>query len=114
MIRPSVVPRIGLLVVTAALAGGCTSEEPDTGPEVIRRGEVHSTEAQISIEAEDWTYAVPLDGVQWVDQDNVWHESGRPECLAPTNQPTTVTFAAVEVTIEGSTWRPVVWIDCRQ
>jgi len=97
-----------------ALTGGCASEEPDTGPEQILRGEVHSTEAQISIETADWTYSVPLDGVWWVDQENVWHDSGRPECLAPMNAPAAVTFAAVEVTIEGAMWRPVVWIDCRQ
>lgn len=80
---------------------------------MILRGEVHSAEGAISIETGEWTYGVPFDGVRWVDSDNVWHDEGRPECLPPIDPPATVTFAAVEVTIEGSTWRSVVWVDCR-
>jgi hypothetical protein len=95
------------------VASACAAGEADPGPAVILRGEVHSAEGAISIETGEWTYGVPFDGVRWVDSDNVWHDEGRPECLPPIDPPATVTFAAVEVTIEGSTWRSVVWVDCR-
>ena len=72
-----------------------------------------SAEGAISIEADGWTYGVPLDGVRWVDTSNTWHEDGRPDCLPAAGTTLPVTFGAVEVTVEGTTWRPVVWVDCR-
>lgn len=72
-----------------------------------------SAEGAISIEADGWTYSVPLDGVEWIDSTNSWHDSGRPECVPSTGTSRPVTFGAVEVTVQGSTWRPVVWVDCR-
>jgi hypothetical protein len=72
-----------------------------------------SAEGTISIEADGWTYGVPLDGVRWLDATNTWHEDGRPDCLPATGTTLPVTFAAVEVSVDGTTWRPVVWVDCR-
>jgi hypothetical protein len=58
--------------------------------------------------------AALLPGVSWVDASNVWHQGDEPpECLVAARSVEGVRFAAVEVSIEGSTWRPVVWIDCR-
>lgn len=71
-----------------------------------------SAQGAISIEADGWTYSVPLDGVEWIDVGG-WHESGRPSCLPPEGTTRAVTFASVQVSAEGSTWRPVVWVDCR-
>lgn len=75
-------------------------------------GDAHSAEGAISIETADWTYGVPLDGVAWISDTGVWHEGGRPDCLQPSDVSIPVRFAAVEVTVEGSTWRPVVWVSC--
>jgi hypothetical protein len=100
--------------VLAFAMAACGSAETDRGSHELLRGEVHSAEGAISLETEDWTYAVPIDGVAWIDQANTWHEDGRPECLPPVDPPPVVTFAAVEVTIEERTWRPVVWVDCRE
>jgi hypothetical protein len=72
-----------------------------------------SAEGAISIEADGWTYGVPLDGVVWIDSNNTRHDDGRPECLPAAGTELPVTFGAVEVTVQGSTWRPVVWVDCR-
>ena len=79
---------------------------------VVLTGVAHSAEGAISIETGDWTYGVPLDGVQWTDANGAWHEGGRPDCLPPAEETIPVRFAAVEVTIEGVTWRPVVWVSC--
>ena len=48
-----------------------------------------SAEGAISIEADGWTYGVPLDGVRWIDGANTWHDGGRPDCLpaAGTSRP---------------------------
>lgn len=72
-----------------------------------------SAEGAISIETGGWTYGVPLEGVDWIDSSNTWHDKGRPECLPPTGTTRPVTFGSVEVTVQGVTWRPVVWVDCR-
>jgi hypothetical protein len=79
----------------------------------IHTGVASSAEGAISIEADGWTYGVPLDGVAWIDKNNSRHYGGRPDCLPSTGATRPITFAAVEVTVEGSTWRPVVWVDCR-
>jgi len=79
----------------------------------VHTGTAHSAEGAISIEADGWMYGVPLDGVTWLDGSNTWHDSGRPSCLPPGGTTDPVRFGAVTVTLEGSTWRPVVWVDCR-
>src|ERR1700716_1861422 len=80
----------------------------------IYTGKAHSMQAQISITGEDgWVYGVPLD-VRWTDASGVWHEGARPVCLPPVgDMPVPVTFAATQVTVNGMTWRPVVWVSCR-
>jgi len=114
--------RLGMVLVAAlvaALVGACQSEVPATdnvsdnhaAPE-IQVGRADAAEGAISITTAEWTYAVPLDGVTWVDAAGTIHDSGRPDCLAP-GASRQVRFAAVEVTIAGSRWRPVVWISCQ-
>lgn len=65
-----------------------------------------------SISTEDWTYSYGS-GVFWIDQNDTWHEGGVPDCLPALSSTEGVRFAAVDVSVEGATWRPVVWIDCQ-
>ena len=65
-----------------------------------------------SISTDGWTYGFGAD-VDWIDTSNSWHQGGPPDCLPPLSSVEDVRFAWIEVTVEGSTWRPVVWIDCR-
>ena len=80
----------------------------------LHTGKAHSVQSQISITGEDgWVYSVPLD-VNWTDASGVWHEGDRPACLPPVGDvQAPVTFAATQVTVNGMTWRPVVWVSCR-
>lgn len=79
----------------------------------ISTGRADSTaEGGGSIETDGWTYGFSSD-VSWIGVDNSWHEGGTPECLPALSSVEGVRFAWVEVTVEGATWRPVVWIDCR-
>lgn len=73
-----------------------------------------SAEGAVSIEADGWTYGLAApDGVAWTDTSGAVHEGGRPDCLPPEGTTEPVRFATTEVTIDGTTWRPIVWVDCR-
>lgn len=113
--RTTVSPRLGgiLLVVALVVAGIAGYLVGSRSSATVLTGRADSAEGAISITTADWTYGVPLEGVMWTDRLNTLHESGRPECLAPDIAPFQVRFAAVQVTVNDSTWRPVVWIDCR-
>jgi len=108
--RPRGVLLVVALVVAAGVGGYLFGSRSSA---TIQTGRADSAEGAISITTADWTYGVPLDGVMWTDRLNSLHESGRPECLAPDVASFRVRFAAVQVTVNDSTWRPVVWIDCR-
>lgn len=64
-----------------------------------------------SISTDDWTYGFQAD-VPWTDANGAWNEGIPPGCLVP-GESVNVRFAATEVSVEGVTWRPVVWVDCR-
>jgi hypothetical protein len=98
---------IGLALVAGFLIGTWWA-----GPE-IRIGRADSTaDGGGSIEAGDWTYGFGTD-TTWVASGDVWHDSGVPDCLPVGSSVEGVRFAAIDVSIEGVGWRPVVWIDCR-
>jgi hypothetical protein len=65
-----------------------------------------------SITTDGWTYGFSSD-VPWTDANNSWHDGGTPDCLPPLSSVDEVRFAWIEVSVEGASWRPVVWIDCR-
>ena len=99
------------LIVAVAVASAACQGSRAFNP-AIQTGRADAAEGAISIETDDWTYAVPLDGVTWIDEAGSSHDSGRPECLAP-GVSRQIRFAAVETRVEGSTWRPVVWVSCQ-
>ncbi|MEA2518380.1 MAG: hypothetical protein QOF49_460, partial [Chloroflexota bacterium] len=80
---------------------------------VVLEGHVHSGESTISIETADWTYGMDPGGATWTDSQGTLHESGRPDCLVVGDHSSVVRFAAVQVTVDARTWRPIVWVDCR-
>jgi hypothetical protein len=100
------------LFVLAAVILACEPSPIVPAGLPIQVGTASAADGAIMIETGDWTYSVPLEGVKWVDQAGTLHESGRPACLASgvTRQ---IRFAAVEVTVQESTWRPVVWVSCQ-
>lgn len=65
-----------------------------------------------SISTDEWTYGFSSD-TAWTDASNSWHDSGLPDCLPPLSSVEGVRFAWVKATVEGVSWRPVIWIDCR-
>lgn len=100
------------LVGVAAAVIGCSMSAPDEGPSAnvtILTGLGDAAVDSIIVEAGGWTYAVPTQ-VRWVDAAGTWHD-GRPACLEA-GMVSQIRFATVEVTIDGATWRPVVWVAC--
>lgn len=65
-----------------------------------------------TIFTDDWAYGFAAD-VPWTDAANTRHEGDTPACLPPLSSVDGIRFAYVEVTVEGATFRPVVWVDCR-
>lgn len=100
----------GLFVSSCASASVRVSTSANVS---IHRAVPSSMEGAISVEADGWTFSIPLEGVMWIDATGTHHGSGRPDCLPPggTNKP--VTFASVDVTVQGESWRPVVWVSCQ-
>jgi len=79
----------------------------------LHTGMASSTEQTVGIEADGWTYGIPLD-IRWEDATGTSRFGGRPDCLPPSNTEVgPITFAAFEVSVGGSTWRQVVWVSCR-
>lgn len=60
-----------------------------------------------------WAYAIPVDSVRWRDASGSWHDAGRPDCLPLGPQEVSrITFATVDASVNGLSWRPVVWVSC--
>jgi hypothetical protein len=106
---------IGLLAGTAVVLAACgaTTPAPTAAFQnvMVLRGRADAAESGLSITTEDWTYGGGY-GFRWVDAVGTWHDDGRPDCL-PVGTSRVVTFAATVVMVDGSTWRPIVWLDCR-
>lgn len=100
-----------LAVAVLALAAGFSLGARQAGVH-IETGRADSTAAGGgSISTDGWTYGFSAD-IAWIDALDTRHE-GLPDCLPPLSSVEDVTFAWVDATIEGTTWRPVIWIDCR-
>ena len=73
----------------------------------------YSAPGAVSFQADGSTFGLSApDGVPWMDATGL-HLGSRPECLPPDGTTAPVRFATVDVTIEGATWSPIVWVDCR-
>lgn len=69
--------------------------------------------ASVTVAGSSWVYGIS--GVdQWVDRQGQTHSGGWPACLSTPEQTVPITFGWMPVTApNGSSWRQVVWVDCR-
>ncbi len=69
--------------------------------------------ASVIVAGSSWVYGIS--GVdQWVDHLGEDHVGGWPTCLSTPERTVPITFGWVPVTApDGSSWRQVVWVDCR-
>lgn len=98
------------ITVVAALLGYWVGSARGGAFETV--GAAYSTKSQISLEADDWSYNIPLE-VDWTDAEGTWHEGERPECLPPSNTSLEgIRVTAVPVEARGMGFRQVVAVHC--
>jgi hypothetical protein len=106
-----------MAAASAAFAiGGCADvAQPSAAAQsdnvVVLTGRADGASDGLTIETAGWSYGGGF-GFRWVDETGSIHDGGRPDCV-PEGGSRMVRFAATEVTVDGSTWRPIVWLDCR-
>lgn len=69
---------------------------------------------QATIMVAGWAYGIQGAGVPWVDREGTLHDGSWPGCLPGPGKRVQITFGEIPVTLpDGSSWRQVVWVDCR-
>jgi hypothetical protein len=114
--RTALVAAAVLLLATGALGFAIgsiwTSHRTELGGWHTGVGRVGAD--QVSIDYDGWTYGASGAVGAWLDQDGTWHDDGWPTCLRHhVGDDLEVRFQAREVVVDGTTWRPVVAVDCR-
>jgi hypothetical protein len=107
-------------LLLAGLAGATLCATAFAVEDVLRpdrwefTAEALSAEGAIGVTHDGRSYGVPTD-VRWRDARGREYLDGRPDCLPPVG--TTVPaarFTAVEVEVNGTTTRQVVFVECLQ
>jgi hypothetical protein len=102
---------IALFACLAAVLGFAVGEHHQPRMTVLR-GVAYVGVDEASVVVGGWAYGIDGTGnLSWVDAQGTIHTNGWPACLTPGNDP--ITFGEVPVTLDGATWRQVVWVDCR-
>jgi hypothetical protein len=105
---------LALLVAAGGFVAGTAWARDRTDLGGWHTATAHLGSKQVLIEYEGWSYGASGSVESWIDGTGSWHESGWPQCFrVPAGTEVTVRFQAREVTVDGTTWRPIVSIDCR-
>jgi hypothetical protein len=100
-----------LLIALAAVAGWTIGSQRTST--TVRSAMVHSLDSISTVAIDGWTYGIPLD-VAWTDAAGSFHSNGRPDCLPKSTELIgPITFATVDASAGGTSWRQVVWVSCR-
>jgi len=79
----------------------------------VLTGDFYVGAQQATGDVDGWVYGI-VDSVSWVDPEGSFHQSGWPTCLDTVGTTVRATFGEVPATgPQGSSWRQVVWVDCR-
>jgi hypothetical protein len=100
---------VACLIAFLAFVAGEHQQRPPT----VLRGIASAGDHVASVTVAGWVYGI--DGLQeWIDRQGVTHEGGWPDCLSTPGRAVPITFGEIPVTApDGSSWRQVVWVDCR-
>jgi hypothetical protein len=107
-------------VIAAVLAAACliaflafVAGEHQQRPATVLSGIATVGDHEATVTVAGWSYGIE-GNIVWVDQEGTTHEGGWPACLGGPARNVPVTFGEVPVTTpDGTTWRQVVWVDCR-
>jgi hypothetical protein len=105
---------LAVLFLVAALAF-LVSERRHSNTTVLR-GVAYTGLNEATITVDGWSYGILGTGnLTWIDGHGTQHDSGWPACLRGAGRHVPITFGTVPVnTPDGSSWRQVVWVDCRR
>lgn len=101
-----------LLVTAGFIAGRNWQQDRST------LGGWHTARASVgehvmSVDYDGWTYGASTVVPSWIDAQGSWHDSSWPDCLTTAGEGVPVRFEASEVTVDGTTNRLIVAVDCR-
>jgi hypothetical protein len=103
---------VAVVLIVLAVVGGLVGYAVGVhhSPVTVRTGIAYSTASQIEVTADGWVYNVPIT-VEWFSSDGTMNNGSRPACLQPGTH-SQVQFGSVTISVQSSTWRPVVWVRC--
>jgi hypothetical protein len=100
---------LGLIAVGAFLAG-----EQHGSRTTVLTGVAYTGGSEATVTVAGWSYGISGD-VTWFDSQGTQHLGSWPSCLRGAGRRVPITFGAVPVTApDGTSWRQVVWVDCRR
>jgi hypothetical protein len=101
-------------VVLCLIAGGLfLAGERHGNRTTVLAGMAYTGINEATVTVAGWSYGIS-GNVPWFDSQGTEHIGGWPSCLRGVGRRVPITFGAVPVTApDGSSWRQVVWVDCR-
>ncbi len=111
--RAAAVVAVAVLIAAVAVVAFLAGEHHQR-PYTVLTGVASVGDHLATVTVAGWSYAVQGDSVWWVDQQGSTHDGGWPSCLNPVGSAVRISFGEVPVTApDGTSWRQVVWVDCR-
>ena len=106
-------------VIAAVIAAACliaflasVAGEHQQRPVTVLSGIATVGDHEATVAVAGWYYGIE-GNIVWFDQEGM-HDGSWPACLSGPGRTVPVTFGEVPVTApDGSSWRQVVWVDCR-
>ena len=106
-------------VIAAVIAAACliaflasVAGEHQQRPVTVLSGIATVGDHEATVAVAGWFYGIE-GNIVWFDQEGM-HDGSWPACLGGPGRTVPVTFGEVPVTApDGSSWRQVVWVDCR-
>jgi hypothetical protein len=111
--RGATLSAAGVLIVALAAGTGYHLGRHHTEGIIWHTGDAWIGDHEASITTPGWTYGFMTSVPRWIDADGTTHTDSWPDCVNPLGTQKPVTFATVNVTGPGGTWRQVVYVDCR-
>lgn len=105
---------IAFVVLCLIAAGTFLAGERQGDRMTVLTGIAYTGLNEATVTVAGWSYGISGD-VTWVDSQGTEHFGGWPSCLRSVGRRVPITFGAVPVAApDGSSWRQVVWVDCRR
>ena len=101
---------IGVVVLLTGVLLGAGWERSHDVEWMHERADFGSSKV-VTIDHDGWSYGARGSIPHWIDMDGVEHDGGWPDCLRGSGS-SWIRFAATEVTLDGTTTRPIVAVDC--